>query len=534
MPDIQTPENDSEDELVEVGRFRMEISIADDKFFMDLVNRFLQKNLPLKNLYDTLVLVPKFEMKWPEIPLRNKEGQTILSLKDAKFRPGNFEIYTTVWPTQKGIAFFDGDDWLLVDFGQGDIGEPSEPEGWQTIQGEIIERNKKFGLAPPPDYVLNSPHVQFKTPEPIRATQYTTQTSQEFNVLAEAFSNGRSGQNWISNPQDGARIYTRQGLTHQVIFRGKNENEDITALESLTSKLDADATFALMHIAASLAPLNPQGGALLASGWFDLDDMAEKCCGLDPRSKEEREHTRNQVYEYLRSAERAQVIGRRSIQYRDKKTGDLIDTYIEAPMLRIMSTERPLQPQLFGDSPRRVQIAMTSEWSRLMSDPSTAQFLPCGEILGSILSNKPGGAWARTIGFDLLNYWRRNSQGNRKPVRRELFITTPKLRPPEEILNGKDPKRAAEYWHSALRILVERGIVADIGEAKRTAVEQLKKLPRYEWGKEWLIEEVDLKPGPLLAQALEDIAANRYLAPPQPLAPKRRRGRPRKTENIEN
>jgi hypothetical protein len=162
--------------------------------------------------------------------------------------------------------------------------------------------------------------------------------------------------------------------------------------------------------------------------------------------------------------------------------------------------------------PRRVEIVVSPTWTHLTSHGSLAQYLPFGEVLGSIPGSKPSGAWARVIGLALAGFWRRHPRealdGSLLPTRRELLTRyTPLNAPPGAVLDGNDPRRAVEYWRGALALLVEKGLVTKRGEADRSAEQMCHGLPRYAWQDPWLVEHVDLVPGPLLHEAIESIAA---------------------------
>jgi hypothetical protein len=82
----------------------------------------------------------------------------------------------------------------------------------------------------------------------------------------------------------------------------------------------------------------------------------------------------------------------------------------------------------------------------------------------------------------------------------------PKTAPAYLVLNSKDPRRAIEYWRSALQILVDNQFLARAGEAARTLDDMRQDLPRQDWQDQWLDEAVDLKPGVRMQDAVQACA----------------------------
>ncbi len=369
-----------------------------------------------------------------------------------------------------------------------------------------------------------------------KSNDYLIHTSQEWDALERAAADGHRGKNYVSNAQSGTRSHVISGLSHfvQLALTPEEiaEGVGLESLRTLTEAQDADCIFALFYVSSLLLPSEPQEG--YAGGWIDLNDVMDKI-GWKPRSTEEREEMRKKVFQYLKFGSRAQVMGRRSIPYKNPKTGEVISTDIETPLWAFMGRQSPTQQGLFPsmEVPVRLEIVLSKEWLALMSNPHTAQYLPLGEMLGAIPGNKPGGAWARTMGLSLAGFWRRGPRetlaGTRQPTRGELLTRfLPKKATPQEVLNGANPARAIEYWHGALRILVELGFIANEGEAA-TELSLLKKTSaRYDWQEEWLKAEVQIKPGLHMREPVRLCAENLPPIKPRNLAAPARRGRPRK------
>ena len=265
-----------------------------------------------------------------------------------------------------------------------------------------------------------------------------------------------------------------------------------------------------------------------AGAWIDADDVIEKI-GWKPRSTSERQAMRRRVWNYLRYGARACVTGHRTSVYVDRQTGKTIDTYIDGPAWAFVKEEKPMQPSLFGDEevPLRVELVVSQEWTRLTTSPLLSQYLPMGELLGQITPDQPSGAWARVLGLSLSSFWRRNPRqtinGELRPTRREILDHyPPKVAPPQEILSGKNPRRALDYWHGALQILVSNGFLEPSGEAVIGSQKAGEELPRKNWKEGWLDGEVDLRPGPIMKDAVASCAHALPSSQPKRLNAKKR------------
>ena len=379
----------------------------------------------------------------------------------------------------------------------------------------------------------------------VQADDYVVHTSQESAVLLMSMCDGKSGHNWQSDEQAGTHTYERSGLPHRIQLkledteRGVDPALGLAALGAMMHSTDADGTFAVLYVSRLLAPPDPLPRNALAYDWIELDDVIAKI-GWDPRTTVQRQEMRRRVWDYLRFCARANILGSRTGVYRDPTSGEKISTHIEGPIWRFMKEERPVQTSLFAEEevPLRVQIAVSSEWTKLTTTSSLAQFLPSGELLGSIAPDKPSGAWARVIGLALLSLWRRKPRetldGTLQPTRRELLtIYPPKVAPLDELLESNNPRRATEYWHSALGMLVEKGVLEKSGEAAVMASKV--KLPRKGWIEPWCNEPVMLTPGFALKEAVERCGRNLPALSPRDLGkPHRKRGRPRKSPPTES
>lgn len=374
-----------------------------------------------------------------------------------------------------------------------------------------------------------------ETPKAMAAESYFFHTSQEVDVLERSACDGHTGNGWHDVEQRGVRVYEQRGASHRVELAAReNETVGLDTLRNLTVVQDADFVFTLLYVASVLVPPAPLPPNRYAGGWIDLDDVMEKI-GWNPgnRSLEERNAMRARLWRYLLYGDRAVVVGQRTGLYVDRTTGEAIPTVIESAIWRIMDKERPLQRQLFDEVPRRVEIVISKQWEALLTAPQLAQYLPLAEVLGDIPPNKVAGDWARSMGLALVRLWRRQPHevldGSLRVTREELLTTyTPKTRSVQELLDGKDPKRAVGYYRDALALLAGRGLIAQEGEPVRSVEEMLKPHGRQGWQKAWLAEKVDIRPGERMVSSIHERANAKPVFIPRQLNKPKRRGRPPK------
>lgn len=333
------------------------------------------------------------------------------------------------------------------------------------------------------------------------------------DALERAAADGKHGRNYqiteqtnaLSHIVPGASHYVQLELTAQESIAGATS----AALEALAHEQDSDAALAFLYIARLLAPPAPLPLREFPSGKVDFDDVLAKI-GWVPRSTAERREMHKRILQFILFGERAQVVGSRRGKYRDKHTGEIIDTVIRSALWRIHTTETPEQKNLFAEpeTPLAVELVMSREWAQLLAQPSTAQYLPMGELLGAIPGNKSSGAWARVVGLALASFWRRQPRaaldGSIQPKRRELLERyPPKTGAVSELLASDKPHRAMSYWCGALKILSEKGFIECLGEAEITLAQMKRNYPRKGWADVWIDETVYLVPGPLIRPAIE-------------------------------
>jgi hypothetical protein len=369
-----------------------------------------------------------------------------------------------------------------------------------------------------------------------RSSDYFVHTGQEMDAYLRAAADGRSGANWDSDVQGGTRVHKLPGLSHFVKMELTAQERalglDIGALEQLTQASDADGIFAMLYVSRILAPPSPLSARATTVDWIDLDDVADKI-GLQPGklSAEMRAQVRRRVWDYIQFGARARVVGSRTGVYVDKATGERIQTRIDSPLWSVQGTERAINPPPGQeDVPRRVEIAISREWQRLISSPQTAQYLPMGEQLGAIPPGKAAGAWARVIGLSLANVWRRKPRetlDHSLPLtRRELLSRYAiAVAPFEEVLASTNPRRAIRYWADALTILIDQRFLEMRGEAAPHVAEKGlgpggQVLGRQGWKDKWLDTAVFLYPGSAILAAVEACADALPAGKPRTLYPR--------------
>jgi hypothetical protein len=364
-----------------------------------------------------------------------------------------------------------------------------------------------------------------------KAPDYYINTAPEMDALERAAADGKHGRHYQNIEHTDARVHKAPGASHSVLLELSTSERmaglTTDTLEALTREQDADAALAFLYIAHLLAKPNSGTPQNMAEAVVSFDDVITKI-GWDPRSSEERRLMHKRIFQFIEFGERAQVVGERRGKYKDKHTGEIVNTVIRSSIWRIHKTETPEQASLFSadEVPVSVEIAMSSDWTKLLTSPQTAQYLPLGELLGAIKGNKPSGAWARVIGLSLASFWRRlpreSMDGSIKPTRRELLDRyPPKTGSVEEVLASTNPKYALKYWHGALQILVESNFIERAGEALVTVEQARARMPRREWAQEWLDGCVDIQPKALMKEVI--LQRGRALPPIETQPQKRRK-----------
>ena len=116
--------------------------------------------------------------------------------------------------------------------------------------------------------------------------------------------------------------------------------------------------------------------------------------------------------------------------------------------------------------------------------------IPFGDLtaLARIPRGKVAGDWAASVGLAVLFYGRvkAHDDGDTFQVtRRTLLERFDPVNSPDELLKGKNPGRAIEYWHQAVGLLKEAGLIEGVEEPDETRGRG--------WASKWLDVKVAVK-----------------------------------------
>jgi len=121
-------------------------------------------------------------------------------------------------------------------------------------------------------------------------------------------------------------------------------------------------------------------------------------------------------------------------------------------------------------------------------DPALVQAFGTLHQLSQIPSGKPGGDWAKSIGYagsQAIRNDAKNGGATKRLSRRFLLLQHMPNFLPDEILNGQNPKRAKGYWKDAIQILKDQGVIASCTEPEEST-------DRKGWKDKWLDEMVEI------------------------------------------
>lgn len=382
------------------------------------------------------------------------------------------------------------------------------------VMRAIIERNERWKIEPSAKLraVLEAPFPVelsmldlFERPElkeleiiPVETSLFPIHTGQETDCLIRSAGDGKRGVTWHNELGRGYRVWENGG-THRVELQNLSSAgevlPDFTNIERLTESQNSDFALAFFYIAGVLVPPTQPEKAPLIGAWIDLNDVIEKIGWLAEKpDAAKRERLRGQIWDFIQFGQQAIVIGKRSIPYRDPITKQEIPTQIESPVWAVTDVRRPKSNGAVAPlAPVKARVVVSEQWETMLRDPLLCQWMPLGELLGSIAPHKVGGDWARLIGLSLARLFRMKPRemlaGEYSPTRRQLLTHyTPKTQSVESLLSSSDPKRAVTYYREALNILSEKGLIARTGDAAPdvTPATMLKPYGRKGWAEKWL------------------------------------------------
>ncbi len=409
-------------------------------------------------------------------------------------------------------------------------GEPLSGE----VMRAIIERNERWGIEPTDDLraVLAAPfpyelsmlelfeQPEIKEPELLtdRTNAFPIHTGQETDCLICSAGDGKRGGGWRNEVGRGYRVWENGG-THRVELQNLSSAGEVspnfTDIEQLTGSQNSDFALAFFYIAGVLVPPMQPEKVPLIGAWIDLNDVIEKIGWMAEKpDAAKREQLRAQIWDFLQFGQRAVVVGKRSIPYRDPVTKQEISTQIESPVWAVTDARRPKSSGADAQlAPVKARVIISEQWETMLRDPLLCQHMPLGELLGSIAPHKVGGDWARLIGLSLARLFRMKPRemltGEYSPTRRQLLTHyTPKTQTVESLLSSDKPKRAVTYYREALNILAEKGLIARTGDAAPdvTPATMLRPYGRQGWAEKWLDDESGVQIGELWRPAIQERA----------------------------
>ncbi len=426
-------------------------------------------------------------------------GEMYVDGKRIEFK--SWTAHTTFFPTDEGLLCPLPDEELLLE-----VDLQTRPD-MALAFGQMRQRNALARFIAP---------VQAPIEPTQSAENFPIHTGQECDVWIRSVGDGKSEKNWRNEEQRGVRLWEKPGATHRVELDRRQDEEEgdglsFADLVNLTKSQSIDSMFALSYVCGVLSPPGEEKRRLVG-GWIDLNDVMKYVGWLAEKPDAARkEELRAKVWEFLRHGARARVVGKRSVPYEDRDTREVISTIIDSTPWKITDTQRP-EGEPDG-VPLRAYVVISQQWTPLLTSPHLSQYMPLGELLASIPPGKPGGDWARTIGFSLTHFWRMKPRETKArtfcPTRRQLLLTYTPKNAPEDVLASKDPKHAVKYYREALQHLADGGFIAREGDAAQnvTATSMLQPHGRQGWRDKWLDDSSGVFPGQGWQSGLEERAA---------------------------
>jgi hypothetical protein len=240
-----------------------------------------------------------------------------------------------------------------------------------------------------------------------------------------------------------------------------------------------------------------------------LDDLVASI-GLDVRSAANRVAARHRVWRWIGLLTSIEAFGVRHGRYRDRD-GAVMDLDIRGPVLVFGERgDPPDEPYDPGAPPLVVTLGPSPWLARVKGQRQVMPDFGSVPALTRITDGRPSGRWARAIGLALHQLWRERAhdaelvpvgEGERRqyiarfaPFTRVELLT---LFPPDptlwRVLQSEHPRRAVDYWKSAIVELKRHGVIAT-GYRELTS----RQGPRYEWWREWISQPLEIRPGPTL------------------------------------
>ena len=353
------------------------------------------------------------------------------------------------------------------------------------------------------------------------------QTSQEVRSLAVAISDGHALARWEEVLGEVALRHVITGEPFQIKFSPGSAllswSRDSLTEETLRDELracDLD-TVLLLYETLGIAVAQLENGES-SYVTLSLDDLIASL-GWNKaarRNAGERNRLRLRIWSWLLLFDSLRVIGQRPGRYRDPGTRQLLDLRSDDALIRIMGQRvsdgvttpdgRPL--------PLEVTFAPGPWIERHRGNRQILTEFGNVRVLARIPSGKAAGSWARCIGMTLLQRWREGatriieenvvegkddlpllkwSPFSRRGLLTGLFQAQPDV---IDILDGKDPGHAREYWDQAIQLLRGEGFISHYQEL------EVVKGTRQGWKNKWLDAPLEITPGEEPLTAAREIA----------------------------
>ncbi len=341
------------------------------------------------------------------------------------------------------------------------------------------------------------------------------QTSQEVRSLAVAISDGHALARWEEVLGEVALRHVILGEPFQIKFSpgsallswSRNILNEETLREELRS-CDLD-TVLLLYETLGIAVAQLENGES-SYVTLSLDDLIASL-GWDKaarRNAGERNRLRLRVWSWLLVFDSLRVIGQRPGRYRDPGTRQLLDLRSDDALIRIMGQRVSDEVTTPDGRPLPLEVTFApGPWiERHRGNRQILTEFGNVRVLARIPSGKAAGSWARCIGMTLLQRWREGatrvtevdikgkdvlpllkwSPFSRRGLLTGLFSAQPNVM---EILDGKDPSHARQYWDQAIQLLCGEGFISHYKEL------EVVKGRRQGWKDKWLDAALEITPG---------------------------------------
>ena len=376
------------------------------------------------------------------------------------------------------------------------------------------------------------------------------QTGAAAAVLHRSISGGANLRDWSREEQENCFRFRTPAIDDGTATAEPGEGETLADLGYLLSCQDWDSVLIVSYILTRLIPsvADAEGGRVAR---FELSDIGQACGLIRHQGKAEKVQAAERVYRAIQAPARIVVKIERHEFLEGGKTKRLRPLnsalWSTSDAEDFLPEELPEQGRLCLEKqpPASIVIRLSSGWLDYLTKKGLSYHIGGIAALAGIPSGKPSSAMAKAIGLRVAELARLHAkaamadllvalekrEGDALPslTRREWIQTFgPSCTDVPEKLRG----RKVLEWYGALRELVGRGLLADVGEAARAAHGPPERSHRG-WWEPWLNEPVHLVPGDVFLKYLKPIAEERgyHISDRIAVTMLRGEGRPRKIQN---